>query len=484
MASNSRQLHLVFFPLFAHGHLIPTLDMARLFAGHEVKVTIVTTPLNSLLFADIIQRDKDLGFDIETRALKFPAAEVGLPEGCENVSFITSQEMTSKFIKAVNLLQQPLQQLLEELRPDCLVADWMFPWATDIASKVGIPRLVFHGTSCFAQCVNDSLKRHQPFRKVASESELFDVPGLPDRIKMTSLQLPDYVKETAETERQRLRNESIKAELKSYGVLLNSFHELEPAYTEHYSKVMGRKAWFLGPVSLCNKNSEDKAKRGNANSINEHECLRWLDSKKLNSVLYICFGSIFRTSAAQLDEIAKGLEASGQHFIWVLSKANNKDEEHWLPEGFEQRMEGKGLIVRGWAPQVLILDHEAVGGFMTHCGWNSTIESITAGVPMITWPQFAEQFYNEKLVTDILKIGVGVGAKVWSRWTDNSTTEYRVTMEDIERAVTRVMVGEEAEEMRNRAKELKNMAKKAVEEDGSSYSDLNALLEDLRLNCP
>ncbi|XVF41554.1 hypothetical protein PTKIN_Ptkin01aG0288800 [Pterospermum kingtungense] len=484
MSSNSRQLHIVFFPQLAHGHLIPTVDMARLFARHGVKVTIVTSPLNSLLFANMIQREKELGFDIRTQAIKFPAAEVGLPEGCENVSFITSQEMTLKFIKAVYLLQQPLQQLLEELRPDCLVADWMFPWATDIASKVGIPRLVFHGTSCFAHCVADSLKRHEPFKKVASESELFDVPGLPDQIKMTSLQLPDYVKETGETECKRTMNESIETELTSYGVLVNSFHELEPAYTKHYTNVMGRKAWFIGPVSLCNKNNKDKAERGNATSINEHECLKWLDSKKPNSVLYICFGSIFRTSAAQLNELAKGLEASEQHFIWVIRKVNDEDKEDWLPEGFEERMEGKGLIVRGWAPQVLILDHEAVGGFMTHCGWNSTIESITAGVPMVTWPQCAEQFYNEKLVTEVLKIGVGVGAKVWSRWTDNSTTEFKVTMEDIERAVTRVMVGEEAKEMRNRVKELENMARKVVEEGGSSYSDLNALLDELRLKRP
>ncbi|KAK6289422.1 hypothetical protein POUND7_000963 [Theobroma cacao] len=483
MASNSRQLHFIFFPQLAHGHLIPTVDMARLFAMHGVKVTIVTTPLNALFFASKIQREKQLGFDISTLVIKFPASEVGLPEGCENVSSITSQEMIPKFLKAINLFQQPLERILEELRPDCLVADWMFPWATDIAGKFGIPRLVFHGTSCFALCVVDTLIRHEPFKKISSESEPFDVPGLPDQIKMTRLQLPDYIKDTAETERQKLIDEAIKSELTSYGVIVNSFHELEPAYTQHYSKVMRRKAWQVGPVSLCNMNNEDKAERGNAASIDRHECLRWLDSKKPNSVLYICFGSIFRTSAAQLNEIAKGLEASGQDFIWVVRKVNDEDKEEWLPEGFEERMEGKGLIIRGWAAQVLILDHEAVGGFMTHCGWNSTIESITAGVPMVTWPLCAEQFCNEKLVTEVLKIGVDVGAKEWCRWGDDPSTKFKVMKEDIERAVSRVMVGEEAEEMRSRAKELKNMARKAMEEGGSSYSDLNALLDELRLSC-
>ncbi|KAJ6948944.1 hypothetical protein NC651_003066 [Populus alba x Populus x berolinensis] len=228
---------------------------------------------------------------------------------------------------------------------------------------------------------------------------------------------------------------------------------------------MGRKAWHIGPLSLCNRNIEDKAERGSTASIGKHECLRWLDLKEPNSVLYICFGSLLEFPAAQLREIALALEASGQNFIWVVRKG----EEEWLPEGFERRMEGKGLIIRGWAPQVLILDHNAVGGFMTHCGWNSTLEAVTAGVPLVTWPLYAEQFDNEKLITDVLKIGIGVGALEWSRYPKK-----------ILKAIVQLMVGEEAEEIRNRARELQEMARNAMEEGGSSYSDLTALLEELR----
>ncbi|XP_007042490.2 PREDICTED: scopoletin glucosyltransferase [Theobroma cacao] len=481
MASKSRQLHIVFLPQLAHGILIPTVDMARLCARHGVKVTIATTPLNAHLFAKTIQRDRESGFEISTYIIKFPSAEVGLPEGCENASSLTSQEMQTKFLKAANLFQQPLEQLLAELRPDCLVAGMMFTWATDVASKFGIPRLVFHGTSCFSISIVDSVIRHAPYKKIATDFEFFDVPGLPDQIKMTKMQLPDFMKEEGGSERRKMMNEALESERISFGVIVNSFYELEPAYREHYSKVMGKKAWQVGPVSLCNKDSEDKAERGNVASIDRHECLRWLASKKPNSVLYICFGSLSRFSAAQLNEMAKGLEASGQNFIWVVRKVNDEDKEEWLPEGFEERMEGKGLIIRGWAPQVLILDHEAVGGFMTHCGWNSTLESITAGVPMVTWPLHAEQFFNEKLIVDVLKIGVCTGAKEWSRWADD--TKIIVTSEDIQKAVTQLMVGEEGEKMRNRTRELKDMARRAVEEGGSSYSDLNALLDELRLNC-
>lgn len=263
-------------------------------------------------------------------------------------------------------------------------------------------------------------------------------------------------------------------------MLVNSFYELEPAYVDHYRNVIGRKAWHVGPVSLCNRNAEEKAQRGTESSIDEHECLKWLGSKKPNSVVYVCFGTNSRFPASQLREIALGLEGSGQEFIWVVRKDNNDgeqegDKEDWLPEGYEKRMEGKGLIIRGWAPQVLILEHESVGGFVTHCGWNSALEGISAGLPMVTWPIFAEQFYNEKLITDVLKIGVGVGAQQWIKLVGDY-----IKKEALEKAVKEVMVGEKAEERRGRAKALGEMAKRAVEEGGSSYTDLGVLIGELR----
>ncbi|KAK8698907.1 hypothetical protein V6N13_115012 [Hibiscus sabdariffa] len=177
-------------------------------------------------------------------------------------------------------------------------------------------------------------------------------------------------------------------------------------------------------------------------------------------------------SFAQLNEIAVGLEASELEFIWVVRKQNNDDkDDDWLPGGFEKRMEGNGLVIRGWAPQVLILDHETVGGFMTHCGWNSTLEGVCGGVPMVTWPERAEQFYNEKLMTQVLKIGVSVGTQKW------------VKREAIEKAVKEMMKGERAQEMRNTAKALAQAAKKAVQKEGSSFSDLDALIEELISCC-
>ncbi|XP_039158401.1 scopoletin glucosyltransferase-like [Eucalyptus grandis] len=139
-------------------------------------------------------------------------------------------------------------------------------------------------------------------------------------------------------------------------------------------------------------------------------------------------------------------------------------------------MDGKGLIIRGWAPQLLILDHESIGGFVTHCGWNSTLESISAGVPMVTWPMFADQFYNENLVVQVLGIGASIGSKSFAMFGEGADL---VNRDDIDKVVRRVMAGEEAEVMRRRAKVIREMARKAVAEGGSSDSDLTSLIEEL-----
>ncbi|TXG54094.1 hypothetical protein EZV62_019350 [Acer yangbiense] len=480
MDSEIPQLHIFFFPFMAHGHIIPTVDMAKLFGTRGVKTSIITTPVNASLFSNTIQRSNDLGIEMDLKIIKFPYAEAGLPDGCENVDALTngdkskaSVEMIIKFFKATAMLQEPLEQLLRDCRPDCLVADMFFAWATDAAAKFRIPRLVFHGTGFFSLCTSACMTMYEPHKQVSSDSEPFLVPGLPGDIKLTRKQLPDMMRSNAETDFTRMLKASKEAELKSFGVVVNSFYELEPAYADCYRNVLGRRAWHVGPVSLCNGNFEDKASRGKQATIDENECLKWLNSKKPNSVVYICFGSVANFNSDQLMEIAMGLEASRQDFIWVVRK-DKKDEEDWLPEGFEKRMEGKGLIIRGWAPQVLILEHEAVGGFVTHCGWNSTLEGVTAGLPMVTWPVSAEQPFNEKLVTEVLKIGVSVGVQECVRLVGEF-----VKREAIEKAVKEIMVGDKAGEIRCRAKAVGEMARKAIEKEGSSYSDLNSLIEEL-----
>jgi UDP:flavonoid glycosyltransferase YjiC (YdhE family) len=192
----------------------------------------------------------------------------------------------------------------------------------------------------------------------------------------------------------------------------------------------------------------------------------------------VSFGTLSHFSPPELSELARGLKLSGKNFVWVVGCADTEEPE-WMPDGFAQLLVrgDRGLIIRGWAPQMVILNHAAVGGFVTHCGWNSTLEAASAGVPMVTWPRYADQFYNEKLVVELLKIGVGVGSTEYA-----SKLEARrlIRGEVVAEAIGRVMGdGVEAEEIRERARVLGERARRAGEKGGSSYDDVGRLMDEL-----
>ena len=487
MDSQPPKLHIFFFPYIMGGHLIPMIDVARVFASHGVKSTIVTTPHNALLFQNPIHRDQELGHDISFHTLNFPAEEFGLPEGCENELTTNSTIMLMKLHNAVMKLQDQLEQLLRETKPDCLVSDGVYPLTADVANGLGIPRIVFDGTGCFSHCIKESLRRYVPYEKVASDTEAFVLPGLPDKIELKKSMLPEYAKNPNHVFALSLKA-GIESELRSYGAVVNSFQDLEIAYADFYEKEMGRKVWQIGPVSLCNKSNMDKIDRGIKVSIDEYTCLNWLDSREHESVLYISFGSLPRLSRSQLLEIAYGLEASDHPFIWVVGRVlkssdGEVEEEELLPVGFEERVmkSKKGLIIQGWAPQLLILEHPAVGAFMNHCGWNSIMEGVSAGVPMITWPLGNEQFYNERLIIDVLKVGISIGYEDCVDW--RAPPRVIVERDRVTKAVNRLLGStEEIEvvEIRKQAKEFEKKAKRAVEKGGSSYNNIVALIKELK----
>ena len=183
----------------------------------------------------------------------------------------------------------------------------------------------------------------------------------------------------------------------------------------------------------------------------------------VNSVILISFGSTTTLSQEQVNEIALGLEQSNRRFIWVLRKGDNaeklkdKDVKIELPEGFEVRVEGRGIMVN-WATQLEFLGHSSTGGFMSHCGWNSCIESINMGVPIATRPISFDQPFNAILVTNLLEIGITV--KCWSH------RDELVKASTIEKSIETLMSTIEGEEMRQRAMELSKKIKNSVSRGG------------------
>ncbi|XVF55566.1 hypothetical protein PTKIN_Ptkin06aG0046200 [Pterospermum kingtungense] len=487
MGSLSDQLHFVLFPFMAQGHLIPMVDIGRLLAQRDVIVTIVTTPHNAGRVHKSVTKAMESGHPIRLVPLQFPGKEVGLPEGCENIDMVASREDWFNFFKAATLMEEAVDKLFETItpRPSCIISDMCLYYTRKIATKFQIPRLSFHGFCCFCLLCLHNIHSSKILETITSDSEHFTVPGLPDKVEFTKAQLPVKKDETWD----EIFVPMAEADQAAYGVVINTFEELESRFVEEYKRVRKDKAWCIGPVSLSHKDEQDKAQRGNKASINEHECLKWLDSQEPSSVIYACLGSISSMRLPQLIELGLGLEASKRPFIWVIrGNETAKEVEKWVKEdGFEARTKGRGLVILGWAPQVLILSHPSIGGFLTHCGWNSTIEGISAGVPLITLPLFADQFSNEKLVVQILKIGVSLGVEKptpWDRGDREENTGVMLKKEDYKNAIEKLMdEGDEGIERRERAKEFGDKAKKAVEVGGSSYHNMTLLIQDISQQC-
>ncbi|KAK1282289.1 UDP-glycosyltransferase 73C5 [Acorus calamus] len=462
----SDQQHFLLCPFMAQGHIIPMVDMARLFAQRGVYVSLVTTPLNASRVRPAIDRaSRCSGLLIRLVELRFPSAEARVPEGCESLDLLPSMDHMKGFFEATELLKQPLERFLSADRdfppPTCVVSDFLLPWTLDVARGLRIPRLIFHGTCNYSLIVMESLRRH---RSAGPEEETVTIPDVPCGLEMKTGQLPLPWSRVGLAEYEA---RMVKADADSDGVLINSFDEMESH--EAYKRLSGKKAYNVGPLSLCEGGVQSE--RGNKSSIDQDKCLNWLDSHELGSVVYVCFGTLERLGLRQAMEIGEALKGTGRPVVWVVKQGEIESWVSRFGEGLDW------LVIVGWAPQVVILSHKAVGGFMTHCGWNSIIEGLCAGVPMVTWPLFGEQFLNERVVVEVLKVGVGVGIEVQTWW----GKEVVMGREEIGVALERVMGrGEEGEGRRKRVREVGEMAKKAMEVGGSSYVNMTMLIEDVK----
>ncbi|XP_047154117.1 UDP-glycosyltransferase 73C1-like [Vigna umbellata] len=479
MPSQEQKLHFVLFPLMAQGHMIPMMDIAKILVQRNIIVTVVTTPHNASRFTSIFDRYIQSGFPIRLVQVQFPCEEAGVPHGCENLDMIPSLGTATGFFQATSLLQQPVEKLFQELTPapSCIISDMCLPYTSHIAKIFNTPRISFVGVSCFFLLCKHNIMIYNALESITSESDFFVVPGIADKIEITKAQSAQPMNESW----KYFSSEIMAAEMDTYGVIMNSFEELEPEYARDYKKVKDDKVWCIGPVSLINKDHLDKVQRGR-DSVDESEHIKWLDGQKGGSVIYACLGSLCNLTAPQLIELGLALEASERPFIWVIREGNHSAAlEKWIEEnGFEERTSCRSLVIRGWAPQLLILSHPAIGGFITHCGWNSTLEAICAGVPMITWPLFADQFLNESFVVHVLKVGVKVGVEIQMTWGKEEEIGVAVKKEDVEKAITEIMdVTSESEERRKRVKELSEMAERAVEKGGSSHSNVTLLIQDI-----
>ncbi|XP_020204998.1 UDP-glycosyltransferase 72B1, partial [Cajanus cajan] len=295
-------------------------------------------------------------------------------------------------------------------------------------------------------------------------ADLTEPIKLPGCVPVMGVDLPDPVQNrSSEIYKQFLQR--AKAFATADGILINTFIEMESSAIRALGEFGGGKVklYPVGPIT----------QKGSSNEADESgKCLRWLDKQPPCSVLYVSFGSGGTLSQQQINELAWGLELSCQRFLWVLRAPSNsassaylevakEDPLQFLPSGFLERTKDKGLVVPLWAPQIQILSHNSVGGFLTHCGWNSTLESVQEGVPLITWPLFAEQKMNAVLLTNGLKVALR------PKLNENGIVE----KEEIAKVVKCLMDGAEGKGMHERMENLKESAANALK-DGSSTQTL------------
>lgn len=323
----------------------------------------------------------------------------------------------------------------------------------------------------FSMAVIKSVLVHSPHKNLLTDYETFTVPQLPKTVKLSKTDLPDDVRDFDPVAKPfcKFLVEIGESEVDSWGVLVNSSSELERDFIEPLESFYrnGAKAWCVGPMLLYNEMDEDKENQDDDDEISI-QCTEWLDERATGTVIYVSFGTQTHASDKQLDEIALGLEMSGSPFIWVVRSKT------WTPpEEIEEKINRRGLIVRNWAPQRRILTHPAMGGFLSHCGWNSVLESLSTGIPMLTWPMIAEQHLNAKYVVEELEAGVKI--PIGSKRGEEAVVGWAA----VANGVKELMVGENGRRAREKAQELKKVARLAVHEGGSSDQTLDELLKQL-----
>ncbi|XP_014496562.1 hydroquinone glucosyltransferase-like [Vigna radiata var. radiata] len=457
----AKTVHIAVVSSPGFSHLVPIVEFAkRLVKLHpNFHVTCFVPSLGSPPESSIAYL-KTLPSNIDSVFLP-PISKEQFPQG----QYVGLQILLTVTLSLPSI-HEVLKSLSSKVRLTALVADVFAFQVLEFAKE-------FHALSYYyfpGSAMALSLFLHMPKLDEEVSGEFKDQVEpirLPGCVPLLGVDLPAPTQNRS-SEAYKSFLERAKAMVIADGIIFNTFLEMEPAAIRALEEsVNGKiKLYPVGPITQKGSNSE------------ANECLRWLDKQPPCSVLYVNFGSGGTLSQHQIDELALGLELSGQRFLWVLRAPSNlpsaayletaeEDPLQFLPKGFLERTKEKGLVMASWAPQVQILGHSSVGGFLSHCGWNSILESVQEGVPLITWPLFAEQRMNAVMLAEGLKVALR------PRFNEDGIVE----KEEIAKVIKCLMEEEIGEAMRQRMMTLKGFAAHALK-DGSSRQTLLQLTSE------
>ncbi|CAL0331552.1 unnamed protein product [Lupinus luteus] len=455
------------------------LKLAKLLALHHLHVTF----LNVEFIHHSLQCFGDIEKISETYpTLQFKTIPDGLPENHPR-----SGENIMDALNLVNLNSKPLLKdilVSQNPRVTCLIGDGYYGSLTnDVADEVGIPVIHFRTVSacCFWSyfCVPDLFQSNQlPIRGDEDMDRIITgIPGMENMIRCRDL--PSFCREN-DLMKPIIPLESLVSQthesLRASALILNTFEDLEGPVLSHIS-LQFPQVFSIGPLHAHlntriqesnNKTTMSQTLHSSTNSLLEvdRSCMAWLNSQPLKSVVYVSFGSITTITREKLLEIWYGLVNSKNRFLWVMRSdmVTGKEGEVQIPDELVEGTKERGFMV-GWAPQVEVLEHKAIGGFLTHSGWNSTLESIVAGVPMICWPYFADQQINSRFVSEAWKLGLDM----------KDVCDRNV----VEKMVNDVMI-HKRDEFQRSAQRMAMLAHKSVSPGGSSNSNLDRLIQFIK----
>nr|GEX65834.1 7-deoxyloganetin glucosyltransferase-like [Tanacetum cinerariifolium] len=359
----------------------------------------------------------------------------------------------------------------------CIVSDMLMCFTLDVAKELDIPEFLLwtSGTGsliCYDQYPNLLEKGLMPLKDPSFlvngylDTVIDCIPGMSGiRLK----DIPPFIRMIYpgdEYMAQYLSSQVNRAKTAS-AIIFNTFNDLEPDVLDTLSSIFPP-CYGIGPLHLLEKSREDNSLASIKSNLwkEESECLTWLDSQAPASVIYVNFGSIAVMTKQQLVEFCWGLANSNYPFLWIIRPDLVVGESAMLPPEFVTGTSGRGLLV-GWCPQEQVLNHPSIGGFLTHSGWNSTLESISSGVPMICWPFFADQQVNCWLSCNKWGIAMEI---------DND-----VKRDEVGKLVAELMNGEKGNALRKNATKWRKKAEAAcVTNDGSSVANLEKLVQHLQ----
>ncbi|KAL6956199.1 limonoid glucosyltransferase [Sarracenia purpurea var. burkii] len=467
MGSNSESLphaFLISFP--GQGHVNPLLRLGKRLASRGLLVTLSTSDS----FGKYMPNASSFTGDptpVGDGFIRFEFFDDGWaedePRRLDLDQYVSQLELVGK-----EIIPTLCKKYAGEGSPvSCIINNPFIPWVTDVAESLGIPSAMLWVQSC--ACFSAYYHYYHGIVPFPSETDMEIDVQLPCMPLLKYDEVPSFLYPTAP---YRFLRRPILGQFKNlskpFCVLIETFQELEHDNIEYMSRICPIK-----PVGPLFKNP--KAANSNVVVVSDsNECIEWLDSKPPSSVVYISFGTVAYLKQEQVDEIAQGILSSGVSFLWVM-RPPPKDtglEQLVFPAGFLKNAGEKGMVVE-WSPQEKVLDHGSVACFVTHCGWNSTMEALTSGVPVVAFPQWGDQVTNAKFSVDVFKVGV--------RMCRGEAEGRVIPREEVERCLREATSGPKAAEMKANALKWKKAAEEAVAEGGSSDRNVQAFVDEVRL---